>query len=601
MPIAVDFETSYSAARDIRSMGVTPYLRHPETSIYLVSIVGEGIEYAGSPETAPWEHAAAAGMWLSHNAAFDRAVYTELRRRQPGRFPAPPAEWNCTSDMAAALQVKRDLASAAKILNGSSISKKIRKEMKGVSFHELDAGRRAEVEKYALDDSRHCLDLWTRHSHLWPEFERRLSRSTADMVLRGIAVDAPRVAEGIETLANQLYEVEKLIPWAGELDEKGDAIPVSSSLRIAAECRRIGIPVPKSTDVKSYLFEAWEAEYAEMAPFVGAIQRWRKINRVLATLRSIQTRTIDGICYYELKYGGAPHTLRWSGGNDYESKTETSAMLNMQNLSREPVEGVDLRGMFVARPGHRLVVSDLSQIEARVVLWLAGDEKVLAPLRAGADLYDSYARSAMGYSDPRPLKEADPKRRQLAKTHWLGLGYGMSADKLRDTARKHNMRMTAEEAEATVAMFRLGNPRIHKILWKPLDDALRRHAVDGILEIELPSRRRIRYYDVRRGGFGYSGVVERGGKERNLWYGLMTENLVQGTARDVFGSRILALEDAGFPVVLHVHDEAVNEVPEAGVEESAREINRIMSTAPEWAAGLPVASGTDVMERYAKK
>jgi DNA polymerase len=61
------------------------------------------------------------------------------------------------------------------------------------------------------------------------------------------------------------------------------------------------------------------------------------------------------------------------------------------------------------------------------------------------------------------------------------------------------------------------------------------------------------------------------------------------------------MERQSFPLVAHIHDETVNEVPEEGADEQAAEINRIMSTAPEWAEGLPVASGTDVTDYYCKK
>lgn len=600
MTYAVDFETSYTKDRDIKSLGVIGYLRHPDTDPYLVSIVGPGVEYAGPPELAPWD-SVVGSPWVSHNMSFDRAVYAELMRRAPGRYPAPPIEWDCSMDMVAGLQCKRSLKDAMKILEGVSISKAVRDDMRGVAWKDLDDAGRKEVQDYALGDSRNCHLLWTKYSGEWPDFERQLSRHTAAMGHRGIGVDVPRVAEGIEHLSQRLFETERDIPWLGELDEKGVEVPVSSPKAIVRQCAKLGIPPPASTDVKSPLWERWESQYAETAPFVGLIQRWRKINRVLNVLRSIRTRTIDGICYYELKMCGAPHTRRWSGGYESSSNVSSSSALNIQNLPKEAVEGIDVRRCFIPRPGHKFVISDLSQIEARVILWIAGEEAILAPLRGGADLYDSYSRQALGYRDPRPLAEVDKGLRQLAKTHWLGLGYGMSAGKLADTARKYGFKVSAEEAERSVATFRRGVPRIDRNIWAPLRSALARHHVDGELSIVLPSGRKIRYFDVRRDGFGFSGVVERGGTEKNLWFGLLTENMVQGTARDLLGTRILEMDRRGFQLVAHIHDETVNEVPEEGAEEQAVEINRIMSTAPDWAEGLPVASGTDVTDYYCKK
>lgn len=615
---AVDFETSYEQDRDIKSLGVVGYLRHPATDVYLVSIVGLDLEYVGPPEGAPWGRIAGC-QWVSHNMSFDRAVYDELRRRGIGRYPAPPAAWDCTADMVAGLQCKRSLKDAMKLLEGVILSKKVRDDMKGVRWADLtDAGKQV-VGDYALGDSRHCLTLWQKYSGNWPEFERQLSRHTAAMGHRGIAVDVPRIASGIEHLSQVLFEIEKLIPWVGEVDEKGKDIPVTSSKAIIRQCASLGIPAPASTDVKSHLWERWEAEYSETAPFVKSIQSWRKVNKTLTILNAMRTRTVDGICYYELKMCGAPHTRRWSGGFEREdSSNSKSASLSIHNLPKEAIDlteicrslkierapenvEVDVRRCFVPRPGHKFVISDLSQIEARVILWIAGEEAILAPLRSGADLYDSYSRQALGYRDPRPLAEVDKGLRQLAKTHWLGLGYGMSAGKLADTARKYGFKVSTEEAERSVATFRRGVPRIEKNIWNPLKSALARHHIDKQLIIALPSGRQIQYFDVRKDGFGYCGVVERGASEKNLWYGLLTENMVQGTARDLLGTRILEMERQGFPLVAHIHDETVNEVPEADADEQAAEINQIMSTAPDWAEGLPVASGTDVTDYYCKK
>jgi DNA polymerase I-like protein with 3'-5' exonuclease and polymerase domains len=597
--VAIDFETSYEKDRDIKSLGMVPYLRHPATDIYMVSIYGEGIEYVGPPETAPWDQIESR-PWVSHNMQFDRAVYDELRRRRPGFYVAPPDDWDCSADLVAAMQCKRSLADAMFLLEGVRVDKSVRDEMKGVAWKDLDDAGRAKWSAYAVMDSKYCSHLWDKYSDRQTEFERKLSRHTARMCHRGLAVNEAKISSGIDILSDRLFKVEKLIPWAGELNEKGKEIPITSSKAIANECRKLGIPPPASTDVKSALWDRWEEQYAEQAPFVGAIQKYRKINRVLGVLKSIRTRTVDGICYYEMKYCGAPHTRRWSGGYEYESNSASSS-LNIQNLPKDEVEGVDVRSCFVARPGHRFVVSDLSQIEARVILWMAGEEAILAPLRKGADLYDSYARTAMGYRDPRPLAEVDKGLRQLAKTHWLGLGYGMSAGKLRDTARKYGYDISAADAEVAVNTFRRGVPRIKSAIWDPIKSTLARHQVDGKVEIVLPSGRAIRYFNVRRDGFGFAGQTVLGDPEKNLWFGLCTENAVQGTARDALGHCILELERAGYPVAFHVHDEPINEVPEEGIEKSVREINRIMSTAPDWAAGLPMSSGTEAMVEYCKK
>lgn len=613
---AVDFETSYTPTRGIRSLGTIPYLRHPDTDVYLVSIIGPGVEYVGPPENAPWDQIVS-GMWISHNASFDRNVYAELRRRSPGKYPDPPV-WNCSSDMCAYIQCRRALKDAMKLLEGVKISKAVRTDMLGVEWTDLDETKKREVAEYALNDSRYALTLWTKYSDRFPEFERRLSRHTTDMTARGIGVDLPKIERGIETLRQALFRVDKLIPWAGELDEKGKEIPITSPIYLAEECHKLGIPAPSSTSVKSPLWNAWVQTYESKAGFIRAIQAHRKFNRALSVLTATRTRTIDGSCYYELKYGGAPHTLRWSGGNENEDKTEESANLNMQNLPKEPVEAsailtelgldpegvgedVDVRSCYVARPGKVLVISDLAQIEARGLAWLTGNEPMLELLRGGMDMYEAHARTTMGYTDPRPLSQVNKPLRALAKIRVLSLGYKLSNPKrLVTAAGEAGVSLSVGEAEKVISDFRKQNKRIVD-LWNTFKSALSRHGVDGKLEICLPSGRTIRYFDVSRAGFGYTGRKELGGSEMNLWEGLLTENTDQGLCRDVFGECLLASEDAGYPAVLHAHDEAVHEIDRDGHEEHAKRINRIMSTAPDWAEGLPVASGTDVTDYYCKK
>ena len=138
----------------------------------------------------------------------------------------------------------------------------------------------------------------------------------------------------------------------------------------------------------------------------------------------------SGRMAYELKYFGAS-TGRWSGGGG----------LNLQNLNRKTAEGVDLRQAIVAPPGHVLAVADYSQIENRVLLYLAGDVAALDLFRANpdADAYEIHARRTMGYAEAEPLKawcdRTGSNLRQLAKARALGLGFGCGWRKFIDVAR----------------------------------------------------------------------------------------------------------------------------------------------------------------------
>jgi DNA polymerase I-like protein with 3'-5' exonuclease and polymerase domains len=326
----------------------------------------------------------------------------------------------------------------------------------------------------------------------------------------------------------------------------------------------------------------------DRAPFVKAIPHWRKANRLLQVLQSMRDRQVDGILAYGFKYFGA-HTGRWSG----------DLGLNLQNLPREAFAGVDARACFVPRPGKRFIIADFAQIEARITLWLAGDESTLALLRGGMDLYEAHARQTMGYTDPRPLKDVDKNMRNFAKCRVLALGFQVGGATFQTTVKQWTgMDVSLEKARTTVADFRRKNPGIIR-LWNRLERELKQ-SCGGSFELELLGGRIIRYFDVSRVDSQWKGRVERGGKIKSLYGDKLTENIVQATARDLFGEAILRLERAGLPVVLHVHDEVVVEVDETAAADAERAVKEIMCVEPAWASGLPIMVETQIAEAYTK-
>jgi DNA polymerase len=176
----------------------------------------------------------------------------------------------------------------------------------------------------------------------------------------------------------------------------------------------------------------------------------------------------------------------------------------------------------------------------------------------------------------------------------LGLGFGLGAGKFVRIVKEWTGKDISDtDAKNTVAAYRRTNKPITD-LWRSLEGGLR-ESLGGTFESELPSGRKIRYFNVGSG----CGQVEHGAPVKNLYGGLLFENAVQATARDLFGEAILRCERHA-PVVLHVHDEIVREVPEAEAEEAAREMEKLLTTVPEWAPGLPVAAEVKVLEKYEK-
>lgn len=172
------------------------------------------------------------------------------------------------------------------------------------------------------------------------------------------------------------------------------------------------------------------------------------------------------------------------------------------------------------------------------------------------------------------------------------------------------MGLSEEELPSLVTTWRNANPHITQFWWAVDEAAVKAvrdkkpsrvgrvafEYISGILFVTLPSGRKLSYVKPKMGvnKFGREGITYEGIGESKKWMRLETygpklvENIVQATSRDILAEAMLRLEDAGFDIVCHVHDEVVLEVPE-GVS-SVDEINEIMAVNPEWTDGLPLSA-----------
>ena len=321
---------------------------------------------------------------------------------------------------------------------------------------------------------------------------------------------------------------------------------------------------------------------------------------------------------------------------------------DMLNFDGQLDFGADLRKCFIAAPGKHFVAPDLSQIEPRVLWWFMGDVKALELVATGMSPYEAHARTTMGYVLAESLKKANPPLYRLAKARVLALGYACGwlkfitmvgmylepeeaeelwkmpvTDKQKDDFREYldfckrpewiKMWETADAAERAkfvnswliVMAFRRSNPslagkRTPVGLWERLHQALITSINEGKdLEVELPSGRVMRYRKPARVEGELTGIIMRRGRpmRSKLYGGLLTENLVQATARDVFAEGMLRLEDAGHPVVVHIHDEAVCEVD---VDVQPATVREVFAQPPSWMPDLPVASEAEALPYYTK-
>jgi len=258
---------------------------------------------------------------------------------------------------------------------------------------------------------------------------------------------------------------------------------------------------------------------------------------------------------------------------------------------------------------HVLWSFDFSQIEARVLAWLAGQQDVLDVFASGDDVY-IWAAAQFGSSD-----------RQLGKVLILALGFGMGAIKLRETARKaYGVILTAGEAERFKDGWRRSNPYIVRF-WHEMETAAREAILrrgsgwvapaggSGIafcctgktLQMRLPSGRVLYYHrprlDFETGSIVYWGP-EVGNRwvEQRTWGGKLAENATQAAARDVMSEAMLrAWRRMGLVPCMTVHDELVYPVKPGS---PLQHMHQLMLEAPPWAGGLPLAGEHKIMRRY---
>jgi DNA polymerase I-like protein with 3'-5' exonuclease and polymerase domains len=600
MPIAaVDFESYYDDEVSIQPLGTHGYLQHPKGDIYMVSIVTDtGIEYVGSPFDFDWSLISGPDWtWVSHNASFDLQVFcrTQELAEQSGNTNIPQdlqlKAWECTADLSAFLGVPRSLKEAARYLLGVSLSKDVRDKMKGQRWENMTDDFKEEVKKYALDDSRYCLQIYQQYADRWPLVERKISKLTRDMGVRGVPIDVPSLEQAIENLKTLIWNTRQQIPWAGNKRVDGKEVPLLSIPEIRLECARLGIWAPASFAEKDEEATKWEEEFAGTYPFINAIRTYRKANKHLKTLEAMYRRHRgDGWMPYSLKYAGA-HTLRDSGDNGF----------NVQNIPKVEVCGVDIRSMIKAPEGYKLAIVDLSQIEPRVTHWLAGDTVMLDYIRKIPDLYEAQARAWGMYNEPldKPLVTTAPAIRHTIKQLSIGLGYGMGVAKFSTVAK-----VDLKEAGRLTKLYRQKNKKV-TALWKKMEKVLRDTASDPNKKhalIPLPSGRHLVYRNVSIDNNGLTAEIQRQGKMLRLgtWGGKIVENLVQAVARDVFMDRCLAIEAAGIPILMRVHDEVVCLVKDEEAEQKLQQIKEIMSTSPSWASDLPVGVSGSLSQVYKK-
>ena len=654
-PVAIDFETYYSTKKKygLRTLIAESYCKHELFDPYIVAAYDGEQSWVGHPRDFNWEALHGRDL-LAHNSYFDSTVLKELIARKV--IPnIVPKSFTCTANMTSYLCNRRSLDAAMLHLLGVKVDKTARADADNKHWpKDFSEAEQQTMLKYALNDPRHCWDLFQKFGPQWPTTERELSRITIEQGQRGVQVDVDLLNNYICWAHEALQKTEEIIPWLENDSEDWDEFDVSptSTKCIAEQCRRVGIPCApvKREDEEAYY--EWEDLYSPAHRWIKALTAWRSVNKLYRTLLVCKSRLRDdNTMPFALLYFGA-HTGRWSG----------TARVNFQNMRKVPVfigqdglmeqddkkaqaateyfdeykawpswvrHAIDFRALVVPRPGMKMISSDLSQIEPRVLAWLTGNTALLDQLRTGMSLYEGHARRTMGWAGG-DLKKQDKGKYALAKARVLGLGYGAGWEKFITMAQTlAGLDITEGDPETEeielpngltktisgygkrsreiVTQFRADNPDIVG-LWKSLDSSMK-SSIKQDFVVELPSGRKLKYEYVRcerrtvpdpETGKPVSRevfTVGIGGRRFVTYGGKLTENLVQAASRDVFGEMIVKMDQAGLTNLFSCHDEAVLEVKP---DVKAADVREIMSRTPDWMPGLALDAEAKVCDRYCK-
>lgn len=346
----------------------------------------------------------------------------------------------------------------------------------------------------------------------------------------------------------------------------------------------------------------------------------------------------DGRVRGLLQYYGANRTGRWAG-RLVQVQNLPRTYTEPLNLARQLVKARNLDGIkvvygnvndtlsqlirtaLVAPEGHVLIDADFSAIEARVISWLADQEWRLEVFRTHGKIYEASASQMFGVPIEL-IKKGNPEYelRQRGKVAELALGYQGSVPAMRAMDTGHKLDdLTDDEVKDIVLRWRETNPKIRD-LWYAFDSAAIQVIESGgsvtvrgctlareydyrqnriCLSIKLPSGRKLFYVDpaIGENRWGNPSITYMGLNDKNKWGrietygGKLVENCVQAIARDCLAQAIEHLEEAGFPVVFHVHDEVVIDIPPyADNDTMLSAVVNIMTQPIPWAKGLPLGA-----------
>jgi DNA polymerase len=631
--VTIDFETYYDKQYSLSKMTTEAYIRHRS----LFQVIGVGVKVNNHP--ADWYSGHNPERFLKsldyskcailcHNTAFDGAILS-------WKFGIKPKLWLDTLSMSRPLHgaaVGGSLAALATYYNlgkkGTEVVNAQGKRLEDFTPEEL-----AAYGAYCVNDVELTYKLFNKLKQGFPVSELMVIDQTIRMYTeptielnRGLLklhlahihmrkdellASVRKAVEEEDSVFDSPYDAEEALrilmsndKFAQLLESYGVTPPTKISGRTGKETWAFSKTDKGMTDLLEHPDERVQMAVSARLGVKSTIEETRT--------RSLIEISDRGRLPIMLNYYGA-HTGRFSGGDK----------INLQNL---PARGNNkIRQALEAPTHHKVIACDSSQIEARMVAWLAGQDDLVQAFREKRDVYSEFASEVYG----RTITKADTVERFVGKTCVLGLGYGMGAEKFRRTLEIGqagvSVKIDINEAERIVRLYRQKNWKIVE-LWQRCA-----YALQGILSggsgtiskcidfdnegVILPNGFKIRYTALRNTGNGFEYIDDAytykkymqsrlsgdqstaGIKWTKIYGGKMVENIIQALAAIVIREQMVAIGQQ-YKVAFQVHDEIVLTIGGADADHAERTLVKVMSTPPKWAPDLPVACESGQADNY---
>ena len=615
--ITVDFETYYDKDFSLRKMTTESYIRDPRFEVIGVGVKlnngdtewasGTRTEIKDYLHTYKW----ADSVLLAHNTLFDGAILSWI-------FDVHPRLYTDTLCIARALHgvevggSLHVLSERYKVgVKGTEVLNAVGKKREDFTAEELD-----KYGDYCVNDVELTYKLFSIMGKRFPKQELRIIDRTLRMFTEPmLELDVPLLEKH---LTNTRQVKEDLIASSGVTKKE-----LMSNPKFAELLGGLGVVPPMKTSLttgkQTFAFaksdEGFKALLDHEDPRVQSLVTTRLGTK--STLEESRTERFIGIASRGLlpipiRYYAA-HTGRW-GGDD---------KINIQNLPSRGQHGKKLKKSIIAPEGYTLIDCDSSQIEARVLAWLAGQDDLILAFTNKEDVYIKMAATIYNVSEDKVTKE----QRFVGKTTILGCGYGMGAQRFVDQLKTFGVDMPLHEGRRVVKIYREANNNI-SLLWRSCQNMLvemsrRKHSgsfgPNGIIKykstgdwdsgeqhlyacqgyVKLPSGLFMRYDDLEwtqgEQGIEFDYKVRRG--RTRIYGGKVVENICQAFARCIIGDQLVDITKK-YRAVLTVHDSIVCCVPTVEADEAQAYIEACMRKTPDWAEGLPLDCESGMANAY---